>query len=249
MLAEETRKKLSDLRLHGVLRGLDEQRNNEEFQQLNFEDRFGLLIDREWEERESRKLTRLLQKAKFKYPKACLEDLSYQPSRGLNRSVVQQLASGRWIREAQKVVITGATGCGKTYVACALGNKACRLGYSVMYFRVQRLLQELLVARADGSVERVLTRIAKADLLILDDWGLVPFNGDNRSDMLDIIEEREAIKATMIASQIPVAQWHDSIGEPLMADAILDRLVHTAHRIELKGESMRKNTSTTNPGD
>ncbi|MEO0593521.1 MAG: ATP-binding protein, partial [Myxococcota bacterium] len=188
MLTEET---LSDLRLHGVLRGLDEQRNSEEFQQLNFEDRFGLLIDREWEERESRKLTRQLQKAKFKYP------------------------------------------------------KACRLGYSVMYFRVQRLLQELLVARADGSVERVLTRIAKANLLILDDWGMVPFNGDNRRDMLVIIEEREAVKATMIASQLPVAQWHDSIGEPLVADAILDRLVHTAHRIELKGESMRKNTSTT----
>lgn len=207
--------------------------------ELSFEERLGLLVDREWDARENRRLATRLKTARLKQA-TCLEDVSFAAPRGLDRGQVLSLAGGHWIAAHQHVIIAGPTGAGKTFLACALGNRACRLGYTVVYQRVSRLLEELALAKADGSHRSLLRRLAKADCLILDDWGLMPLDAGQAQDVLDVLEDRNGSGSTVVVTQIPVGQWHGRIGDPTIADAILDRLVHGAHRIELRGESMRK---------
>jgi len=240
MLNEQTCDKLTTMQLHGLAAAfkayLEQTHGRDE---LAFEERFGIFVDREWTERQQRRLTNRLKTAKLREP-ACMEDINYRHPRGLDRSVMQRLATCQWVKDHEAILITGATGLGKTWLACALANQACREGYTSIYVRIPRLMQTLGLARADGSYVRELGRLARADLLILDDWGLGPTNEAQRHDLLEILEDRNGLRATIVTSQIPVAAWHDTIGDPTVADAILDRLVHRAHRIELKGQSLRK---------
>ncbi len=204
------------------------------------EERFGMIVDREWTERQDRRLKNRLKGARLRQP-ACLEDVNYRHSWGLDRSVLQRLATCRWVKDHESVIITGATGLGKTWLACALAHQACREGYTALYIRVPRLLQAFGVSRADGSYVRELARLAKTDVLILDDWGLAPMTETGRHDILEVLEDCHGVRSTIVTSQIPVSKWHDTIADPTLADAILDRLVHGAHRIELApGPSMRQ---------
>lgn len=198
-----------------------------------------MLVDREADLRENKKLARRLKEAKLKQ-QACVEDVDFRHPRGLDRSVFFSLANGRWIRERHNLIITGPTGVGKTFIACALANKACRLGFTVRYWRTSRLLQATATARADGSYDTLIRKLQKTDLLLLDDWGLAPLQVGEARDLLDIIEDRNQTRSTLITSQMPVSQWHNILTDPTIADAILDRLVHNAYKLELRGESMRK---------
>jgi DNA replication protein DnaC len=207
---------------------------------LGFDERFSMLVDAEHLYRHNRALTRRLKEAKLRVPQACLEDLDPSPRRGLERALVRQLATGRWIAEHHHVLITGATGVGKTYLACALGQQACRHGYRVLYRRVPRLFDELALAHADGSYPHVLARFARIDVLVLDDWGLTALTEAQRQDLLEVLEDRDGTRSTIITSQLPREQWHDYLGEPTVADAILDRVVHRAVTITLTGPSRRK---------
>jgi DNA replication protein DnaC len=207
---------------------------------LGFDERFSMLVDAEHLFRHNRALTRRLKEAKLRIPHACLEDLDPSPRRGLERTLVRQLATGRWVAEHHHVVITGATGVGKTYLACALGQQACRQGYRVLYRRVSRLFDELALAHADGSYPHVLARFARIDVLVLDDWGLTSLTEAQRQDLLEVLEDRDGTRSTILTSQLPRDQWHDYLGEPTVADAILDRVVHRAVAITLTGPSRRK---------
>jgi DNA replication protein DnaC len=206
---------------------------------LSFEERFSMLVDCESTARENRKLTRNTSLAKFRI-QACLEDIDYRAHRGLQKSQVASLASCEWIQKHQNLCLTGPTGTGKTFLACALGLQACRQGLSVRYFRLPRLFEILRVAHGEGSFPRMMTQLAKVDLLILDDWGLQKPAANERSDLLELLEDRYGNRATCVTSQLPVKNWYDHLGDPTLADAILDRLVHNAHKIQLTGESMRK---------
>ena len=244
MLTEETFQKLSDMRMHAFARALHEQLDHaDKYAELAFDERLGLIVDREWTEREGRSLTRRLQLARLREKTACIEDIDFRHPRGLDRALVRRLATGEWITKHQNVIVTGKTGCGKTFLACALGHKACRDGHTAIYRRVPRLLHEIALSRGDGSYTRLLARLAKTDLLILDDWGLAPLGDQERRDILEVLEDRCGSRSTVVASQLAVKTWHEYIGDPTIADAVLDRLVHNAHRIDLKGESMRKNRS------
>lgn len=242
MLLQPTLDNLSRMKLFGMARAFEEQLNQPAVQTLSFEERFGLLVDREWTYREDRHLKRRLKAAKLREP-ACLEEIDYRPKRGLHQAVLQSLASGHWLSHQQNVIIIGPTGSGKTYLACALAHQACRLGFSTRYTRLSKLLHELQMAKADGSYTRLLARLAKLPLLILDDWGLNPLSAPERHDLLEVLEDRYDRSSTLVTSQFPISSWHETIGEPTLADAILDRLVHQAHKIILKGESMRKTRS------
>ena len=239
MLREQTFDKLAQMRMHGLARAFQEQLDSEQHDRLSFEERVGLMIDREWAEREARRLTRRLQTARLR-EQACVEDIDYRHERGLDRRLMQRLATSRWVENHQNVLITGRTGVGKTYIACALAQKACRDGHTAIYRRVSRLFSELALAHADGSFHKLLTKLAKTHLLVLDDWGLAPLNAQERRDLLEILDDRSGRQATIVASQLPVDQWHKVIGEPTIADAVMDRLIHGSHRIALDGESMRK---------
>jgi DNA replication protein DnaC len=240
MLIEPTITLLHSLRLTGMAQALEEQRGVPDVASLSFDDRFGLLLEREKTARTDRRLTRLLQLARFRV-NACVEDINFRAKRGLDRTTVLRLAGGDWIRAHQVVLLVGPTGTGKTWLACALGQSACRQGYSVRYTRMPRLLGEDLVrARADGSYGRLLQQLAKTELLILDDWGLAPLGDRERRDLLEIVEDRAGRRATLVTSQIPVENWHDLVGDATFGDAILDRLVHHAHRITLAGGSLRR---------
>lgn len=244
MLIEETFNKIADMRMFGFSRALQEQLDAEDqYDELSFEERLGLLVDREWTDREQRRLTRRLQQAKLR-ELACIEDLDYRHPRGLDRKLMQRLATCQWIDKSQNVIVVGPTGVGKTFILCALAHKACREGHTALYRRVPRLLQELMTARADGTLPRFLARLAKTHLLVLDDWGMAKLSDQERRDLLEVMEDRTGCRATMVGSQLPVSDWHEVIGEPTVADAILDRLVHSAHRINLKGGSMRKKMSS-----
>lgn len=240
MLIEQTLTRLHALRLTGMAAALEEQRGVPDIAQLSFEDRFALLLEREQAARADRRLTRLLQLARFRV-NACVEDINFRAKRGLDRSLLLRLAGGDWIRQHQVVLLVGPTGTGKTWLACALGQSACRQGLSVRYARLPRLLGEDLVrARADGSYGKLLQQLGKTDLLILDDWGLAPLGDRERRDLLEIVEDRVGRRATLVTSQLPVEHWHELVGDATFGDAILDRLVHHAHRITLTGGSMRR---------
>ncbi len=240
MLAQPTLEQLSGLRLHALARAWQEQQEDPAASDLGFDERLALLVDAEWTDRQNKRLDRLLREAKLRLPGACVEDVDYAKERKLDKATVRQLAGGRWIEAHHNVVITGATGVGKTYLACALAQQACRLGYRVLYRRAPRLFDELTLARADGTYPRLLARFARMDVLLLNDWGLAPVQDIERRDLLEIMEDRHGLRSTIWTSQIPVAQWHDHVGDPTIADAICDRLLHNAHRIVLQGPSRRK---------
>lgn len=240
MMLEMTLGKLQQLKLTGMAEALGEQAQSTLYTELPFEERLGMLVDREVTHRENRRLTNLLRGAKLRYASACPEEIDFRTPRGLSRDVVLSLTQSGWVRGKQNVILTGPTGSGKTFIACALANSACRSGHSVRYFRLPRLLQELHIARADGSYGKFLTRLAKYAILIIDDWGLAKLGDKERRDILEVLEDRHGITSTIIVSQIPTEKWHDTIGDPTIADAVLDRLVHNAHMLTMRGESMRK---------
>jgi len=239
MLHQATIENLIEMKLAGMAQALREQADQPDIGQLNFDERLGLLIDRERSHRGNRQLSRRLAVAHFRVS-ACLEDIDYAPERKLDRILMARLGTGEWIRRARGVLITGATGVGKTWLACALGNAACRRGYTVLYNRVPLLLSELVIARGDGSFDRLWRKLVRTDLLILDDWGLFRSTDQGRRDLLELVEARHERGATLVASQYPVEAWHEILGEPTLADAIIDRLVHGAYRLAPSGESRRK---------
>jgi DNA replication protein DnaC len=246
MLNEQTTEKLYTMKLNGMADGFKEQLLHDNVKELSFEERFALLVDRQWTWREDRRMYCLLKNAKLKI-NGCIEDIDYKTPRGLDKSVILRLASCDWIRNAHNIIITGPTGVGKTYLACALANRACRMGFSSFYIRIPRLFQELAIAKADGSYPKTMNKLAKAKVLVVDDLGLAPMSAPERRDLLEVIEDRHGLSSTIVATQLPIDNWHDNIGDPTVADAILDRLIHNAHKINLKGDSMRKmHSSLTN---
>jgi len=241
MLTNHTLELLNRLKLPGMVAAFSQQLDQPDTHSLSFEERLALLVDRELTYRGDRRLQRLLQLARLRQS-ACVEDIDYKHKRGLERSQISTLVSCDWVRSGQNLHITGPTGTGKSWLACAFGHQACRQGLGVRYERLPRLLEQLRVARGDGSYQKRLTSLAKSDLLILDDFGLKPLSQGERHDLLEVIEDRHARHSTLITSQLPIAHWHQYLGQddPTVADALLDRLLSQAHRLELKGESMRK---------
>ena len=248
MLTHPTVDKLHQLRCTAMATALAEQLGSPQVEALSFEERLGLLVDRELTERHSRQLTNRLRRARLRHA-ACVEDIDFRQPRGLDKDLVLSLADGRWVRDHLNVLVTGPAGVGKTWISCALTHSACRLGYSASYRRLPRLLTELAIARADGRYAKLLASIAKTSVLVIDDWGVSKLSAENRRDLLEIIEDRHGLRSTIVTSQLPVESWHAVIGDPTLADAILDRLVHNAYQLNLKGESMRKTRAPLTQGD
>ena len=239
MLNQPTMEKLNAMKLHGMADGFREQMETADASQLSFEERFGLLVDRQWIWKENRALIRRLQVAKFK-ERGVVEDIDYQHPRNLDRKLMRTLATSDWVRQHQNLLFIGPTGIGKTWLACALAHRACRDGFFALHKRMSELFRDLAVARADGSIGHVLARIARVDVLLLDDFAMAPLKDSERRDFLEICDDRYQRRSTVLTSQLPVAHWHEQIGDPSIADSIMDRLVHNAYRIELSGESIRK---------
>ena len=240
MLNQQTLEKLHALRLQGMAAAFRAQSEQSGIGELSFEERFALLVDQQWNWRQNRALERRLTKAKLRH-RASVEDLDFRTPRGLDRALLRSLTQdSAWVREHQNIFLLGPTGIGKSYLACALAEKACRDGFTALYTRAAQLFRDLALARADGSLRTVLARWARLDVLVVDDWAMAPLADIERRDFLEICEDRYQRHSTILTSQLPVAKWHEQIGDPTLADSILDRLVHNAHRIEMRGESMRK---------
>lgn len=239
MLAIPTQDKLRSLKLYGMLRSLEEQSASEQYAGLSFDERLGLLADREITEQENRRLSSRLQRAHLRQ-QACMENIDFKTSRGMDKSLIKSLSNCLWLKDHLNILITGPCGVGKSFIACALGHRACLQGYTVLYLRAPRLFSDLAAAKGDGRYSRMMKSFAKTNLLIIDDWGLSVLTDVERRDLLEILEDRHNCQSTIITSQLPVKHWHETIGNPTLADAILDRLVHNAYTIDLKGESMRK---------
>jgi len=239
MLTQQTMDKLYDMKLTAMAEAFSQQLAQPDLGELSFEDRFAMLVDRQWTFKEDRRMTRLLRIAKLR-DGACIENIDFKTPRALDKSLVIRLTCSDWIKKAQNVIILGPTGVGKTYLACAIANSACRGSYPAMYKRVPRLYQEIAIARADGSYPKLMNKLSKIKVLILDDFCIAPMSDPERRDLLEVLEDRQSISSTIIATQIPIKNWIEYIGDPTLADAILDRLVHNAHKINLEGDSMRK---------
>ncbi len=248
MLTHPTHERLIALGLTGMAKAFEEQRRLPDLEALSFEERIGLLVDREAAERDTKRLTARLKFAALRQ-NACVEDVDWRTPRGIDRAVFARLVAGGWIDRHENVLITGAAGLGKSWIACALGHKACRDNRSVLYHRVPRLFEALALARGDGRYGRLLKALGRVQVLILDDWGLSVLTGSERRDLLEILDDRHGRSSTIVTSQVPVDAWHDLIGDPTLGDAILDRLVHNAHRLQLAGESMRKQNARARPLD
>ena len=239
MMVHPTLDKLQQLKLTGMVRALQEQEAIPDCGTMPFEERLGLMVDREMTERDNRRMQTRLRAARLKQNTA-LEDTDFKSPRGLDRSLILKLADCKWVAEHLNILVTGPTGVGKTWLACALAHKACREGYSSYYVRLPRLLQELDMGRADGRYAKMMRALGKTDVLVMDDWGLAALTDQHRRDLLEILDDRYNLRATIITSQLPVAHWHEAVGDPTLADAILDRVVHNAYKINLSGSSMRK---------
>ncbi len=239
MLNHPTIEKLKEMRLLGMASAFEDQLQTPDIGELSFEERLGFLVDREQTHRDNRRLKTRLTKARLKQ-QACVEDIDYGSNRGLDKSQMLQLSSCQWIKEAHNLLVCGPTGVGKTFIACALAQKACREGHSAVYHRLPRLMNDLTIAKGDGRYSKLLLSLSKIDLIVLDDWGIAPLSADNRRDLLEILDDRYERKSTVITSQLPVDKWHRYLEDPTLADAILDRVIHNAYRIEIQGESMRK---------
>lgn len=239
MLNSLTITQLEDLGLSGMAAALRQQTQLSEVEHLSFDERLGLLLDRESSDRASRRLERRLRHASLRQS-AALAEIDYRAKRGLDKRLMLSLASCDWIKRHQNIVITGATGVGKSFVACALAHAACLEGYSALYWRLSRLLDELTLSRGDGRYLKLLKQLSAIDVLLLDDWGLARLNAVQQADLLELIDERHQKRSTIVTSQLPVEHWHDAMADPTLADAIVDRLIHSAHHITLKGDSMRK---------
>jgi len=240
MLTQPTAEKLSDLHLHALAQAWQTQQEDASMDDLAFDERLAMLVEAEWLDRQNKKLARALKEAKLRISNACIEDVEFAKERKLERKTIRELADCKWVESHRNVVITGATGVGKTYLACALAHQACRRGYRAIYRRTPRLFDELRLARADGTYPRLLARFARMDVLVIDDWGLAPLHDVERRDLLEIMEDRYDLRSTIWTSQLPIAKWHDHVADPTIADAICDRLLHNAHRVELHGPSRRK---------
>ncbi|PYV07085.1 MAG: AAA family ATPase [Acidobacteria bacterium] len=247
MLNQPTLEKLHALRLVGMAEAFRAQAEQPDLTQLSFEERFALLVDQQWNWKQNRALARRLAHAKLRH-RASVEDIDFRSPRGLDRALVRSLAQdSAWVRQHQNLFLIGPTGVGKSFLACALAEKACRDGFTAFYARASQLFRDLALARADGSLRRLFTRLAKVEVLLVDDWAMAPLGDVERRDFLEICEDRYQMRSTILTSQLPVAQWHAQIGDPTLADSILDRLVHNAHRIEMQGESMRKKRGGKEP--
>lgn len=238
MLNHPTYEKLTRLKLFGMARAFADQ-DALDLDHLGFEERLGLLVEHEVSDRYGKTLALRLQRAKLK-PNTTAEDTDYRHARGLDKALYQRLLTGRWLSEKQNVLLTGPTGVGKTWLACALAHQACRQDYSAYYVRLPRLLDELSIGRADGRYMKLLRQLAKIDVLVIDDWGLAVLDDAHRRDLLEVLDDRHGARSTVVTSQLPMDHWHAAIGNDTLADAILDRLVHNAHQLNLKGDSMRK---------
>jgi DNA replication protein DnaC len=240
MLNEPTIEKLKLLRLNAMAEAWAAQHAKPEIAALSFDERFGLLVDAEWVHRENVRLARALKEAKLRMSNACVEDIDYSSKRELDKSLVRQLGTCRWVVEHQNIIVTGKTGTGKTYLACAFAQQAVRKGYRAIYRRAPRLYQELALAKADGTYPRLLSRLARTDVLVIDDWALTPITAEQRADLLEILEDRYGNRSTIFASQLEAKFYHEYLGDPTVADAVCDRLLHNAHKVALQGPSRRK---------
>jgi len=246
MLMQPTLEKLYSMKLIGMAEAIRRQSQDPEAAQLSFEERVAMIVDQQWDWRQQKALTRRMKNARFKV-EAVVEDIDYRQPRRLDRSLIRSLSGGDWVAQHHNLIITGPCGVGKSFLACALAQKAVRDGFTALYTRAPRLLRDLGVARADGSFGTLLDRIARIDVLVVDDWAMAPLADSERRDFLEICDDRYATRSTVLTSQVPITHWHDQIGDPTVADSILDRLVHNAHRIELQGASMRKSQNDGKP--
>lgn len=239
MLSVPTEDKLRSLKLFGMLKAFQEQRSQSDIAPMSFDERLGLLVDREATERDSRRIMTRLRQAHLRQD-ACIENIDYSQHRGIDKSMIKTLSTGQWLKNHLNVLITGPCGVGKSFVACALSHKACLLGCTALYVRAPRLFNDLAFAKGDGRYQKIMKSMAKTNLLVIDDWGLATLNDCERADLLEILEDRHNAQSTIVTSQLPIKHWHEIIGNATLADAILDRLIHNAYTIELKGDSMRK---------